>query len=150
MLSRMKILVGNLSPDVSPDFLQQTFQVYGTISSVSIKVDKTTNETIGEVEMTDAHEALTAVASLDGNRIEGQVISINNKSEIMNNESPQQNLAENTGNEKPLEKRNNDERQVIDSPLFKADKGIVIDRRDYTERRGNPDTQDDDSPLEVI
>jgi len=146
----MKILVGNLSPDVSADFLQQTFQVYGTISSVSIKVDETTNETIGEVEMADAHEALTAVASLDGNRIEGQVISINNKSEIIKNESPQQKLAENTGNENPLEKRNNDERRVIDSPLFKADKGIVIDRRDYTDRRGNPDTQDDDSPLEVI
>ena len=146
----MKILVGNLSPDVTADFLQQTFQVYGTISSVSIKVDKTTNETIAEVEMPDAHEALTAVASLDGNRIEGQVISINNKSEIMKNESPQQNLAENTGDENPLEKRKNDERRVIDSPLFKADKGIVIDRRDYADRRGNPDTQDDDSPLEVI
>ena len=147
----MKILVGNLSPDVSPDFLQQTFQVYGTISSVTINIDSTTNEAIGEVEMPDAHEALTAVASLDGNRIEGQVISINNKSEIIKNESPQQNSEENTGNENPLEKRNNDERRVIDSPLFKADKGIVIDRRDYTDRRGDSDTQNNiDPPLEAV
>lgn len=147
----MKILVGNLTPDVSPDFLQQTFQVYGTISSVSINVDSTTNEAIGEVEMPDAHEALTAVASLDGNRIEGRVISINNKSEIMNNESPQQNSAESTGDDSFTDNRINDERRVIDSPLFKADKGIVIDRRDYTDRRGDPDTQNNnDPPLEAV
>ena len=143
----MKILVGDLSPDVSQEFLQKTFQIYGTVSSVSITVDSTTNETIGEVDMPDANEASNAVTLIDGNRFEGQVITIKNKSEF----SSEENSQSITEAESTIEKRKNDERRVIDSPLFKADKGIVIDRRDYSERRNNPSTQDDNNPpLEVI
>ena len=147
----MKILVGDLSPDVSQEFLQKTFQIYGTVSSVSITVDSTTNETIGEVEMPDANEASNAVALIDGNRIEGQVITIKNKSEFSGDENSQSIPEEDTGAESPIEKRNNSERRAIDSPLFKSEKGIVIDRRDYADRRYNANTQDDnDPPLEVI
>lgn len=143
----MKILVGDLSPDVSQEFLQKTFQIYGSVSSVSITVDSTTNETIGEVDMPDANEASNAVTLIDGNRFEGQVITIKNKSEF----SSEGNSQLITEAESPIEKRKNDERRVIDSPLFKMDKGIVIDRRDYSDRRDNPDTQDDNNPsLEVI
>ena len=143
----MKILVGDLSPDVSQEFLQKTFQIFGTVSSVSITVDSTTNETIGEVDMPDANEASNAVTLIDGNRFEGQVITIKNKSEFSSAENSQSI----TETESSIEKRKNDERRVIDSPLFKADKGIVIDRRDYSERRNNPSTQDDNNPpLEVI
>jgi len=143
----MKILVGDLSPDVSQEFLQKTFQIYGSVSSVSITVDGTTNETIGEVVMPDANEASNAVTLIDGNRIEGQVIIIKNKSEF-SEDGKSQSILE---TENPGEKRKNDERRVVDSPLFKADKGIVIDRRDYMERRDNPDTQDDNNPpSEVI
>ena len=52
----MKILIGNLSPDVSQEFLQKTFQIYGTVSSALITVDNTTNETIGEVDMPDVND----------------------------------------------------------------------------------------------
>lgn len=143
----MKILVGDLSPDVSQEFLQKTFQIFGTVSSVSITVDSTTNETIGEVDMPDANEASNAVTLIDGNRFEGQVITIKNKSEF----SSEENSQSITEAESSIEKRKNDERRVIDSPLFKADKGIVIDRRDYSDRRNNPSTQDDNNPpLEVI
>ena len=143
----MKILVGDLSPDVSQEFLQKTFQIYGSVSSVSITVDSTTNETIGEVDMPDANEASNAVTLIDGNRFEGQVITIKNKSEF----SSEENSQSITEAESSIEKRKNDERRVIDSPLFKMDKGIVIDRRDYSERRNNPSTQDDNNPpLEVI
>jgi len=127
----MKILVGDLSPDVSQEFLQKTFQIYGSVSSVSITVDSTTNETIGEVDMPDANEASNAVTLIDGNRFEGQVITIKNKSEF----SSEENSRSITEAESSIEKRKNDERRVIDSPLFKADKGIVIDRRDYSDRR---------------
>ena len=143
----MKILVGDLSPDVSQEFLQKTFQIFGTVSSVSITVDSTTNETIGEVDMPDANEASNAVTLIDGNRFEGQVITIKNKSEFSSAENSQSI----TEAESSIEKRKNDERRVIDSPLFKMDKGIVIDRRDYSDRRNNPSTQDDNNPpLEVI
>ena len=143
----MKILVGDLSPDVSQEFLQKTFQIYGSVSSVSITVDSTTNETIGEVDMPDANEASNAVTLIDGNRFEGQVITIKNKSEF----SSEENSQSITEAESSIEKRKNDERRVIDSPLFKMDKGIVIDRRDYSDRRNNPSTQDDNNPpLEVI
>ncbi len=143
----MKILVGDLSPDVSQEFLQKTFQIFGTVSSVSITVDSTTNETIGEVDMPDANEASNAVTLIDGNRFEGQVITIKNKSEFSSAENSQSI----TETESSIEKRKNDERRVIDSPLFKMDKGIVIDRRDYSDRRNNPSTQDDNNPpLEVI
>ena len=143
----MKILIGDLSPDVSQEFLQKTFQIYGSVSSVSITVDSTTNETIGEVDMPDANEASNAVTLIDGNRFEGQVITIKNKSEF-SSEGNSQSIPE---ADSPSEKRKNDERRVIDSPLFKMDKGIVIDRRDYSDRRNNPSTQDDNNPpLEVI
>ena len=143
----MKILIGDLSPDVSQEFLQKTFQIFGSVSSVSISVDSTTNETIGEVVMPDANEASNAVTLIDGNRFEGQVITIKNKPEFSSEENSQS-IPE---AESSIEKRKNDERRVIDSPLFKMDKGIVIDRRDYSERRNNPSTQDDNnSPLEVI
>ena len=144
----MKILIGNLSPDVSQEFLQKTFQIYGTVSSTLITVDNTTNETIGEVDMPDANEASNAVTLLDGNRIEGQVITIKNKSEFSEDENSQSIPKEDAGAESPAEKRMNDERRVVDSPLFKAEKGIVIDRRDYTDRRSKQD--DNDTPLEVI
>ncbi len=135
----MKILVGDLSSEISPDFLQKIFQVYGEIKSVSITVDSSTNETIGEVEMPDAIEASNAVAAIDGNRIEGQVITINNMSEFINNDNPQLNSKESAEAESSPEKRKN-KRRVVDSPLFKADKGIVIDRRNYTDRRNNPES----------
>ncbi len=142
----MKILIGDLSPDVSQEFLQKTFQIYGTVSSASIAVDSTTNETIGEVDMPDATEASNAVTLIDGNRIDGQVITIKNKSEFSEDKNSQS-IPE---AESPSEKRKNDERRLIDSPLFKMDKGIVLDRRDYTDRRDNPNTQDDNNPpLEV-
>lgn len=147
----MKILVGNLTSKISLDFLQRIFGVYGSIASVSLTVDSATNETIGEVEMPDAKEALTAVTSIDGNRIEGQVIIINNKSEIINNENPKLNPEEDAGAESPLEKRKSNERRMVDSPLFKAERGIVIDRREYINRRSkSPDNQDEDMPpLEI-
>ena len=147
----MKILVGDLSSEVSPDFLQKIFQVYGSIASVSLTVDSSTNETIGEVEMPDEIEALNAVESIDGNRIEGQVFTIKNKSDFKDDANPEAASIESTRSKKSLEKRTGDERRGIESPLFKADKGIVIDRRDYADRRNNPDIQDDNEPpLETI
>ena len=142
----MKILVGNLSSDVSPDFLQRIFQVYGSIESVSLTVDISTNETIGEVEMPDSSEASNAVTSIDGNRIEGQALTIKNKVDFMNADNALQKSEDGTDSEFPPEKRKSSERRIIDSPLFKAEKGIVIDRRDYTDRRDNPNIQADNDP----
>lgn len=135
----MKILVENLSSEVSPDFLQKIFQVYGTIATISLTVDNSISETVGEVEMPDANEASNAVFSLDGNRIEGQVITIKNKSEFLSGTAPDITPVDNSDSNYPPDKRKESNRRTVDSPLFKSDKGIVIDRRDDEDRRKSSD-----------
>ena len=96
--------------------------------------------------MPDAIEASNAVESIDGNRIEGQVLTIKNKSEFTNNANPELASEESAGSENPTERRKRIKRREIDSPLFKAERGIVIDRRENSDRREGSDNQDEDEP----
>lgn len=157
----MKIFVGNLSSDISPGLLQEAFSAYGIISSISITQDGATNEIVGVVEMPNLDEAATAVMEIDGKEFNGHSLHIKNRDEIDKTEkipaddtpasvkpiddslnAPIDSLME---IEEDKRQKENDRRQIsgerreIDSPLFKNEKAIVIDRRNYSERRADPD-----------
>ena len=153
--------MGNLSSDISPGLLQEAFSAYGNISSISITQDGATNEIVGVVEMPNLDEAATAVMEIDGKVFNGHSFHIKNRDEIDKTEkipedetaasvkpiddsvnAPIDNLMEIEENKRLKEnerRQKSGERREIDSPLFKSDKAIVIDRRKYSERRADPD-----------
>ena len=157
----MKIFVGNLSSDISPGLLREAFSAYGIISSISITQDGATDEIVCVVEMPNLDEAATAVMEIDGKVFNGHSFHIKNRDEIDKTEkipaddtpasvkpiddslnAPIDSLME---IEEDKRQKENDRRQIsgerreIDSPLFKNEKAIVIDRRNYSERRADPD-----------
>ena len=164
----MKLFVGNLSSDISPGLLREAFSAYGIISSISITQHGATDEIVCVVEMPNLDEAATAVMEIDGKVFNGHSFHIKNRDEIDKTEkipeddtaasvkpiddslnAPIDNLME---IEEDKRQKENDrrqkpgERREIDSPLFKSDKGIVIDRRTYSERRNKPDRPGDAAP----
>ena len=143
--------MGNLSSDISPGLLQEAFSAYGNISSISITLDGATDEIVGVVEMPNLDEAATAVMEIDGKEFNGHSFQIKNRDEIDKADNiPEDNI---TASDKPFDdslnapidtlmeieednrERNKDrreksgERREVDSPLFKNEKAIVIDRR---------------------
>lgn len=155
----MKIFVGNLSSDISPGLLQEAFSAYGNISSISITQDGATNKVVGVVEMPNLDEAAKAVMEIDGKEFNGHSFHIKNRDEIGKTENipeddsaasvkpfddslnaPIDNLMEIEEDKRQKEndrREKSGERREIESPLFKSDKGIVIDRRTYSERRAD-------------
>lgn len=75
----MNIYVGNLSREVNEEDLQQAFEAFGKVTSVSIIKDKFTSESkgFGFVEMPSKAEALSSISGLDGKELKGRKLKIN-------------------------------------------------------------------------
>ena len=74
----MNIYVGNLSPKVTEEDLQQVFESCGNVESVKIIKDKYSggSKGFGFVEMPTKAEAQTAISSLNGKELKGQSIKV--------------------------------------------------------------------------
>lgn len=75
----MNIYVGNLSTDVTQDELQQTFEIFGEVSSAKIITDRYTgmSKGFGFVEMSKLVEAQAAIDELNGKELNGQILKVN-------------------------------------------------------------------------
>ena len=160
--------MGNLSSDISPGLLREAFSAYGIISSISITQHGATDEIVCVVEMPNLDEAATAVMEIDGKEFNGHSFHIKNRDEIDKTENileddtaasvkpfddslnaPVDNLMEIEENKRLKEndrRQESGERREIDSPLFKNEKAIVIDRRTYSERRSDLGRRGDAAP----
>ncbi len=74
----MNIYVGNLSFKVDENELRDTFEEYGSVSSVKIITDKFTGRSKGFafVEMDDDSEAQNAIEGLNGKSIDNRNINV--------------------------------------------------------------------------
>ena len=77
--SIMNIYIGNLSDDVGDEDLQQAFEVFGEIASVTIIKDRFTGKSrgFGFVEMPSEEEAQAAIEGLNGKELKGQILNVN-------------------------------------------------------------------------
>jgi RNA recognition motif-containing protein len=75
----MRIYVGNLSYDLTEDELQQEFEAYGAVTSLSIPSDKFSGRPrgFGFVEMESKSEAEAAIAGLNGKSLRERTIIVN-------------------------------------------------------------------------
>jgi len=75
----VNIYVGNLSFDVTESQLQAEFEAFGTVSKVSLIVDRETNRPRGFafVEMPDDAQGKAAIEGLNGRNIGGRNLTVN-------------------------------------------------------------------------
>jgi RNA recognition motif-containing protein len=75
----MNIYVGGLSYEATEADLQQAFEAYGAVSSVSIIKDQYTGQSrgFGFVEMPTASEAQAAISGLNGKALRGRTLNVN-------------------------------------------------------------------------
>ena len=75
----MNIYVGNLSGNVSDQELREVFEAFGEVTTVSIIKDKISGKPrgFGFVEMPVKEEGLAAIEGLNGEELDGQVLSVN-------------------------------------------------------------------------
>ena len=75
----MNIYIGNLSFDTTEDQLRQAFEAFGTVSTVSLIVDKYSGEPRGFafVEMSARDEAMAAISGLNGKEMNGRAWNVN-------------------------------------------------------------------------
>ena len=75
----MNIYVGNLSREVTEEDLQQAFEAFGQVASVTIIKDKFSGESrgFGFVEMPANAEAQSAITGLNGRELKGQTLNVN-------------------------------------------------------------------------
>lgn len=75
----MNIYVGNLPREATEADLQEAFQAFGQVASVTIIKDKFSGEPrgFGFVEMPSKAEAQSAIAGLDGKELKGQTLTVN-------------------------------------------------------------------------
>jgi cold-inducible RNA-binding protein len=73
-----KLYVGNLPHSVTDHDLQNLFESYGIIQSAHVIVDRDTglSKRFGIVEMDNADEAQAAIASLNGQGIDGRALIV--------------------------------------------------------------------------
>lgn len=73
------IFVGNLSYQTTQDELHSAFATYGGVERVNIVTDRDTGQPRGFafVEMTEAQEAQTAIAQLNGAELHGRALNVN-------------------------------------------------------------------------
>jgi RNA recognition motif-containing protein len=73
------IYVGNLSYDATEDAIRALFEAYGAVDRVSIITDRDTGQPRGFafVEMTDDEAAGKAVEALNGTKLGGRNLNIN-------------------------------------------------------------------------
>ncbi len=75
----MNIYVGNLSREVTEEDLQQAFEAFGQVASVSIIKDRITGvpRGFGFVEMPEKAEAQSAIDGMSGKELKGQAVNVN-------------------------------------------------------------------------
>jgi RNA recognition motif-containing protein len=75
----MNIYVGNLSYDTTEDDVQQTFERFGQVESVSVIRDQYDGRSkgFGFVEMQQSDEAQQAISELDGSELMGRTLKVN-------------------------------------------------------------------------
>jgi len=75
----MNIYVGNLSYTVTEEELQNAFQAFGQVASVSIIRDKFSNQSkgFGFVEMPVDEEARAAIEGMNGKDLKGRAVNVN-------------------------------------------------------------------------
>lgn len=155
----MKLKVGNLTSEVTPSSIQSIFEAFGTVSAISITKEILTDEYVAQIEMYDVSEALNAIEHIDGKEIGGRLIIIKNKNELLDeisaatkneiseqvedrsstmaNMDPVLDIHEYTRMTSENRRDLSNNRRKIQSPLFSREKGIVIDRRNITDRRNS-------------
>ena len=74
-----KLYVGNLSYDTSDSKLQEMFEVYGTVQSAQVIMDRDTGRSkgFGFVEMGSDQEAQAAINGLNGKEAGGRALTVN-------------------------------------------------------------------------
>lgn len=74
-----KLYVGNLSFNTSAQDLEAKFGEFGTVESANLIEDRETGRSrgFGFVEMSTAEEAKAAIASLDGQDLDGRNLKVN-------------------------------------------------------------------------
>lgn len=75
----MNIYVGNLPYSTTDDDLRDAFEVYGTVDSARVIIDRVTDRSkgFGFVEMPNAQEGQNAISKLDGSQMEGRTLKVN-------------------------------------------------------------------------
>ena len=75
----MNIFVGSLPFSIDEADLRESFEVYGSVSSVKIITDKFTGRSkgFGFIEMENDEEAQKAITELNGATVEGRTIVVN-------------------------------------------------------------------------
>ena len=75
----MKIYVGNLSPEVTEEDLQEACKAFGQVTSVNIIKDKFGGGSrgFGFVEMPGKAEAQSAIDGLNGKELKGKALAVN-------------------------------------------------------------------------
>lgn len=81
-----KVYIGNLSFSTTEETLQNKFESFGQISSVSIIRDKNTqmSKGFGFVEFDDEISANDAVSKLHGTMIDGRKVRVNIARDVQN------------------------------------------------------------------
>lgn len=74
-----KIYVGNIGFSVTNDDLKVKFEQYGNVDSAKVITDRDTGRSkgFGFVEMSNAQEAASAIASLNGSDFQGRAMTVN-------------------------------------------------------------------------
>ncbi len=75
----MNIYVGNLAFSTTDHDLRQLFEPYGVVDEIRVITDRETGRSkgFGFVEMPDGAAAITAIAKLQGQEIEGRTLTVN-------------------------------------------------------------------------
>ena len=75
----MNIYVGNLPREANETDLQEAFQPFGQVTSVTIIKDKFSGESrgFGFVEMPSKAEAQAAITGMEGKELKGRTLSVN-------------------------------------------------------------------------
>lgn len=75
----MNIYVGNLSPEVTEEDLQQAFEAFGQVTSANVITDKFSGRSrgFGFVEMPTKAEGQAAIDGLNGKDLKGQELKVN-------------------------------------------------------------------------
>ena len=75
----MNIYVGNLSPKVTEEDLQQAFEAFGEVTSAKIIKDKYSGESkgFGFLEMPAGAEAQSAINGLNEKELKGRALKVN-------------------------------------------------------------------------
>ena len=74
----MNIYVGNLSPNVTEEELQQAFEAFGQVESVKIIKDRYSGESrgFGFVEMPKDEEAQSAIKDVNNTELKGRTLKV--------------------------------------------------------------------------